>query len=69
MMGLGEEKGTESSRGKQGFNSSKELFLSSFFKLLFAVRLSSIKDIYQHAQVTLVLTLPIFAELLILEHQ
>lgn len=67
-MGLGEKKGNESRGGEKGFNSSKELFLSPFLNLLFAVRLSSIKAMYQHAQVTSVLTLPIVAELLILEH-
>lgn len=60
MTGLGEEKGTVSSRGKKGFNSSKELLLSSFLKLLFAVRLSNIKAIYQHAHGHLSFDTPYF---------
>lgn len=67
MTRLGEKKGNESRREK-GFNISKEIFLSPFFWMLFAVRLSRIKAIYQHAQVTSILTFPGFAELLILEH-
>lgn len=68
MTRLGEKKWNESRRGEKGFNISKEIFLSPFLKLLFAVRLSGIKAMYQHAQVTSILTFPMFAELLILEH-
>ena len=67
-MEKGEKKGNESRRGEKGFNISKEIFLSPFLELLFAVRLLRIKAIYQHAQETSILTFPIFAELLILEH-
>ena len=68
MTRPGKKKGNESRRGEKGFNISKEIFLSPFLELLFAVRLSRIKAMYQHAQVTSVLTFPIFAELLIWEH-
>lgn len=68
MTRPGEKKGNKSRRGGKGFNISKEIFLSPFLELLFVVRLSRIKAIYQHVQVTSILTFPIFAELLILEH-
>lgn len=68
MTRLGEKKGNESSRGEKDFSFSKEIFLSPFLELLFAVRLSRVKAISQYAQVTLILTFPIFAVLLILEH-
>lgn len=68
MMRLGVEKGNESSRGEKGFNSSKELFLSPFLQLLFAVRLQASRLYINMHKSPQFLTLPIFAELLILEH-
>lgn len=65
-------KGMRAQEVKKQCKISKERFLSSLPELLFAVRLSWIKAIYQQAQVNLILTFPFFfsffPELLILEH-